>query len=398
MGVKWFTKSIFFSLGLVLLLIMFFSVNSSTFSLSQDKAGAYAGCGDSIINFIGKNNDIIYSVGLPADKSLNDLEKSNLLKNSDFSDNYRGLSEYNEENSPSGAYVSRYWIHYVNNDYKLTYLDDGINIETNSSGVVDFAQVIENGDMIVGSKNISFSLVVDNIFYSKSDVVLTKGKIFGLKLNSKVYIYVEWTSGNIFKYWFRVFDNVSVNIKCAKLEIGETATPYYTADYVQRLYGEKLNNYIWSMSPVNYTPYDFDKHTPSTSLHYVKNKPIFSLVDTWNKYVLMLNNQSSTTINALNRVKEKWSHILEISDNMSNIFSSSSSSSPLDAPAGILNLGGFWKDKVTRFIGNIISMIYNLLVLVFYFFILIISPIIDMFSYLIAIIIGGDINSWSFLN
>lgn len=388
MGVKWFTKSLFFSLGLVLLLIMFFSVNSSVFSLSQDKAGAYAGCGNSVINFIGKNNDTIYSVDLPADKSLNDLENSNLLKNSDFSI----LPQ-------SGVTTQNFYI--SGSKYDMALVSDGLHI-FNTTGKAFLIQDKVTSEFL--GKSVTFSCSINGVIKSLTwrlpNSINNSVGTSGVKVIDGVYI--RLFSYNLSRlgvtFDFLAGYDLDFIINWSKFEISETATPYYSADYVQKLYGEKLDNYVWSMSPVNYTPYDFDKHTPSTSLHYVKNKPIFSLVDTWNRYVLMLNNQSSTTMNALNRVKEKWSHILEISDNMSNIFSSSSSSSPFDNPSGVLNIGGYFKDKVIRFIGNIFSMIFNLLVLVFYFFILVISPVIDMFSYLVAIIIGGDINSWSFLN
>lgn len=147
----------------------------------------------------------------------------NLLINGDFTINQRGASSYTTTGT---SYTCDRLVHYGANAYTLTPITTGGVTINASGGIADFAQVIEDGATKYGGKAMTLSISVSGTIYSVSGTPVkgTLSSFAGSFPNCKFYL--EWTSSDIFKAWFRVTSGATVTINWWKLELGSIATPF----------------------------------------------------------------------------------------------------------------------------------------------------------------------------
>ena len=151
----------------------------------------------------------------------------NLLINPNFAINQRGQSVYNNTNAPTNNYTVDRWIHYANNAYTLTPITGGgATIVNSGASSVDFANIIENGRYIIGSKTVTISISVSNSIYYKSFSLASAGTSNSIGVTGEWTLYLEWTSGNVYKAWLRVYAGKTVTINWVKVELGSVATAF----------------------------------------------------------------------------------------------------------------------------------------------------------------------------
>ena len=168
--------------------------------------------------------------------SINQISNPNLLINGDFRVNQRGEATYNNTNAGNNKYTVDRWIHYVSNDYTLTQnTGSGITVVNSSDGNADFAQIIENGYNLLNGKIVTASVKSNGTVYSVKHTISTNTSNHIDFSGTDCSLYIECTSSNLVKVWFRVRAGKSVSIDYIKLEIGEVATPFSPRPYAEEL-------------------------------------------------------------------------------------------------------------------------------------------------------------------
>lgn len=174
-------------------------------------------------------------------KAISSICNPNILINSNFAINQRGETEYNNSNAPTSAYTVDRLVHYLNCPYKLTaHNGGGIVVENTGTTSVDFAQIIEDGGALYGNciQTLSMSIVVNNVTrIIKATGTPKQGKTFigaGFPDNTGI-MYVEWTTSNTYKAWFRIYSGKTVKINWWKLEVGSNATAYMPPNPAEEL-------------------------------------------------------------------------------------------------------------------------------------------------------------------
>lgn len=233
------------------------------------------------VSFISPDNSILYSTGsyVPSGSSLNDIENSNILLNSDFRTNSTGLSSYTAGNSSTHVPTVDNWT--INWNGSLT----SINSNSISLKFVQlyssFRQVITDYSLYAG-QTLTATIKVSNV--SSSGVFLRISDSIGSAsfqlTSSGVFSCSRVLSSSITELNVNLLNtnptgtNVTLDIEWIKLELGSSFTGYYNSSYINEL----LSAYNFSNY---YYQYDIDTSSAITSdKYYYPNK--FSLqYDTW---------------------------------------------------------------------------------------------------------------------
>ena len=131
----------------------------------------------------------------------------------------------------SNKYTVDRWILYTsgNSTVKAEY-GGGITV-TSGGNNTDIAQLLENGALFLGGKTVTLSVNTtiggSTATTAKTTTLSSAGTSASANLPSSAgQIFVEWTSGGVYKVWLRVYANKTVRFNWAKLEINSAATPY----------------------------------------------------------------------------------------------------------------------------------------------------------------------------
>lgn len=251
-------------------LLFGFLVFTGVFSYSEiSKTHAVYSDTSYTVNFYGSDNEtVIYSVDVPAGKSLQDLQDNNLLKNSDFSQ-YSNITT----NINSSRRI------FANNWYVYSDAGTGSTISNSQNGFTfDYVYF----SVIYQVNFTSFSSGKTLYLYSKfNDGVYNASLTFPDTLNT--YFYFTTLSGSANRVSFAVYtlsSNLTCNLDfrmntdvyCEYINVGYENLPYFNSDYVEKLYinsgGTVGDNFEWSESKTSSSRFDFSQPiTRNTNLY-----------------------------------------------------------------------------------------------------------------------------------
>ena len=160
----------------------------------------------------------------------------NYLINSDFRVNQRGETTYNNSNAGLKKYTVDRLMHADSTNYSLSQIEDGgISIQNlSSSEQVRFEQIIEDGAKLLGNKEISLSISINNVVSKIEGKTLNIGNSQSKTYNG-VTFGVEYTNDGKFRCYFILNSGLTRNINWWKLEISPNSTQFEPRLYVEEL-------------------------------------------------------------------------------------------------------------------------------------------------------------------
>lgn len=153
----------------------------------------------------------------------------NIVKNSNFSVSDSNISILDETTLVSGGKVVNDWYMHTNDsdlDFVITKTIDGLLVKNEGNGTFGINQVIADGGILYMEKDLSFTVCVDDIVYSKS-FSLVGNELESIVVYDTLDFFVGVYSGSgQFKVVVEFKPGADVMLNWVQLELGNVFTGY----------------------------------------------------------------------------------------------------------------------------------------------------------------------------